>query len=493
MEIDTLKIKQKIPEYVYHVAEILHENNYKAYLVGGAVRDLLIDKKPKDYDIATDALPLQMEKIFPRCVTTNARFGTILVIMEDNNMERFDVEVTTFRKEENYYSGRWPASVEFTSKINEDLSRRDFTINAMALDLVKLSDVTINDEELLIDPYNGLDDLKARLVKAVRDPLDRFSEDGLRAFRACRLASEYQFSLDKDTFEAIKASLNVAKMISIERIRDEFTKLIYRSPKPSRGINLLNESGLLQIFLPELIDCIGIRQPEYHDDDVYDHSLKVLDLAEDSVKLAGLFHDIGKAKTMTKDEDGSVHFYGHDQVGVEIVNEVMNRLKFPKYEIKRITNLIKYHMFYYPSADWRNEKDLDQINEDISKKVGGWTEAAIRRFIKNVGEENLDDLFKLRIADATSNSRSQFNDIEIIALQKRISDVKAKDMVLKVEDLQIDGFDLIKIGIKPGPEIGLVLNGLLNLVIEDPKLNNKTILLSESKNLLKNIREKNKS
>lgn len=479
-----------IPKYVFTISEELIKNGFDAFLVGGGVRDLLLGKIPKDYDIATNALPDDMIKIFPHAILTNIRFGTVLVIVEDENSERFDVEVTTFRKEENYYGGRWPSKVEFTNTIENDLSRRDFTINAMAINLKGLN---VNTEELIkdsvIDPFLGIKDLNDRVIRAVNDPNERFSEDGLRAFRACRLASELQFSIDKITFNAIKNSLNVAKMVSIERIRDEFVKLIMRSPKPSRGIILLKESGLLEIFLPELLACVGITQPEYHSDDVFTHSLKVLDNAEDSVKLAALFHDIGKISTKIVDDDGSIHFYGHDEEGAKLSKVIMERLKFPKLEIKRVVNLIRWHMFYYPSADWRKDNKVEKIDEENGKKIGGWSDSAVRRFIKNVGEENIDDIFKLRIADATSNKKSQFNNKEIKALQNRISDLKAKEMVLKVEDLAIDGFDLINLRIPAGPILGRVLNELLNFVIENPNNNEKVILLNKAKEIFQNMRE----
>jgi poly(A) polymerase/tRNA nucleotidyltransferase (CCA-adding enzyme) len=480
---NSIEYSKRIPQYVFNVSDILKEHGYKSFLVGGAVRDILLNKTPKDYDIATDALPEQMEAIFQRCITTNARFGTVLVVMEDDTSERFDVEVTTFRKEENYYSGRWPAKVEFTSEIVEDLSRRDFTINAMAIDLAKLHDISTSNEEILIDPFNGMEDLENRIVRAVRDPLERFSEDGLRAYKACRLASELQFTLDVQTFEAIKKSLNVAKMISMERVRDEFNKMIYHSPKPSRGVNLMLKSGLLELFIPELIECIGIYQPEYHEDDVYIHSLKVLDKAEDTVKLAALFHDIGKARTKSVDENGRVHFYGHDQIGADMVKEIMTRLKYSNQEIKRVTNLIKHHMFYYPSAQWRKIKELNEIEDEETVNIGGWSDGAIRRFVKSVGEENIDDLFRLRIADATSNNKSQFDNKEIDALQKRISKIKEEDMVLKVTDLMIDGFDLIDIGFKPGPLIGKTLEKLLQKVMDEPNLNKKEELIKLAKEL----------
>lgn len=484
MEVLTQNINKKIPQYVFKVAEILRNNGYKAYLVGGAVRDLLLGRLPKDYDISTDALPEQMDQIFDRCITTNARFGTVLVIMESETLERFDVEVTTFRREEDYYAGRWPSKVEFTSDIIEDLSRRDFTINAMAVDLNSIPLGDINLADAVIDPFGGLKDISDGIIRAVRDPLERFTEDGLRAYKACRMASELSFKLEDKTFNAINQTLNVAGQISMERVRDEFVKCVKHSPKPSVGIELMRKSGLLKLFLPELLDTINVTQPEFHEDDVYTHSLKVLDLAEDSIKIAGLLHDIGKGVTQTITADGKVHFYGHDQKGAEITEKVLKRLKFSNQEINRISSLVRWHMFYYPSASWRKENDLINLFNPNNSDNGGWTDAAIRRFIKKVGEDLIDDLFKLRIADASANPKTLFDPKEIEALQKRISFIKEQDMALKVTDLAINGKNLIEMGVTPGPMMGSILNELLEKVIDDPQINNEKDLIALAKEMV---------
>lgn len=480
--IDINYLRSSIPEYVYRVADLLISNGFEAFLVGGAVRDSLLKRTPKDFDLATNALPEQIEKIFPRSVTTNARFGTVLVIMDDKEGERFDVEVTTYRKEEEYFGGRWPAKVEFTTSIEEDLSRRDFTINAIAINMSLLHDASAALTEVIIDPFAGFSDLNNKIIRAVRDPLERFSEDGLRSFKACRLAAELEFSIESGTFDAIKQTLHIARKISMERVRDELLKLLKYAPKPSVGINLLKDSGLLEIFLPELIENIGVRQPEWHADDVYTHSLKTLDIAEDGIKLAALLHDLGKARTKMVGEDGSIHFYGHDVVGAEMAKEILTRLKFSRAEVKRVSDLIRWHMFYYPSADWRKTQgDIDPEKDED----GGWTDNAIRRFIKNVGEGLLDDLFKLRVADAEANPKTSFNPAEIQALEKRISEVRAKDLVIKVTDLDIKGEDLISLGITPGPALGNILNQLLDIVIDQPILNKKDELLKIASELLK--------
>lgn len=464
-------LQTKIPSYVLNISDVLANAGYQSFLVGGAVRDILLGIEPKDFDIATNALPEQIANLFPKSVTTNARFGTILVIMSGNNGERFDAEVTTFRKEEDYFGGRWPAKVEFASEIETDLSRRDFTINAMALDLSNAFDQGATIDEILTDPFGGQKDLELKVIRAVGNATERFAEDGLRAYKACRLAAELDFEVTQDTFDAIAGSLSVAKQISMERIRDELDKLLKYATKPSVGIELFRKTGLLELFIPELLECIGIDQPEWHTEDVYTHSLTALDLAEDDIRLAALFHDIGKARTRSEDESG-VHFYGHDKVGTEMTKEILTRLRYSKAVIKKVTTLIRWHMFYYPSADWRKENQLNGVPHDD----GGWTDGAIRRFISNVGEEYIDDLFKLRIADANANPKSEFNPIEIKALQERISDVRSKDMALKVTDLDITGYDLEKLGVEKGPGMGKLLNHLLDEVIDDPGLNNKEML-----------------
>lgn len=478
------QIAEKVPEYVINVADVLVNSGFKAYLVGGAVKDILLGVEPKDYDIATDALPAQISTLFPHSVSTNAKFGTILVITSDRHGERFDLEVTTFRKEEEYFGGRWPSKVEFSSSIEEDLSRRDFTINAMAIDLDSIYDIGSHSSEAIIDPFGGQDDLENKLIKAVGDPEERFGEDGLRAYRACRLAAVLNFEIEKKTFSAITKSLHIAKKVSMERVRDELMKLLNYSSKPSVGIELFRKTGLLELFIPELLECVGIYQPQWHTEDVYKHSLTTLDLAEDSIKLTALLHDIGKARTLTEDEKG-IHFFGHDKVGASMSRVILERLKFSKADIKKVSTLIRWHMFYYPSADWRKDNEIGNIIEEDTPKSGGWTDSAIRRFISNVGEEYLEDLFKLRIADANANPKSVFNPVEIQSLQERIAEIRSEDMALKITDLNIDGEDLMEMGIEKGPLIGQILNFLLNEVIEDPLLNKKDVLIDKVNKFLK--------
>lgn len=425
---------------------------------------------PKDYDIATNAKPEKLLLSFPRAVATGVKYGTVLVLSKDAAGEKHGVEVTTYRSEENYVDGRWPTRVEFVEKINQDLGRRDFTINAMAVNLFSVDNAAYTSgkeyEWEVLDLFGGLEDLQNGLIKAVGTALERFSEDGLRAFRACRLASQLDFDIEQSTFDAIRDSLHVVKRISPERIRDEFIKMLLQSSKPSRGIELMRQSGLLELIMPELIEGFGVVQPLFHNDDVYKHILEVVDVAEDSVKLAALFHDIAKPRCA----DGKGHFYGHDKMGAEMTEEIMRRLKFSNDEIVKTTNLVRNHMFYYPFYADGQETPPEQ-------RQGYWTDAAIRRFIRRVGEENIDDLFKLRIADAEGNPKSAWDPQEIEALEKRISEIRTQDMAIKVSDLDITGHDLAELGIQKGPQMGAILSDLLEKVIEDPGLNKKETLV----------------
>ncbi len=469
-----MKVRFIIPSYVKKVARMLIKEGYEAYLVGGAVRDIVMNKVPHDYDLATDALPDEMLELFPKSISTGAKFGTVLALIPDSNGENMQVEVTTFRSESDYVDGRWPSKVEFVTDLDLDLGRRDFTINSMALDLSsgELDGEDTEQEWVVYDPFNGIGDIELKIVRAVGTPIERFKEDGLRAFKACRLASQLDFEIERDTFEAIQECLPIARQVSMERIRDEFMKLLLNSSKPSKGIDLMRQTGLLSIFLPELVEAYGIEQRLYHAHDVYWHSLRTCDMAEDSVKLAALLHDIAKPRT----DMGNGHFYGHDSMGSQMVEDIMKRLRFSKSEIERVKLLVQNHMFYYPHVEGESEGHEPALSV--------WSDSAVRRFLKRVGEENVEDLFKLRIADASSNPKSAFKPDEISKLQEHISKVRQEDMALKITDLEIDGNDLKEMGVQPGEKMGNILNSLLDMVIEDPLLNRKDRLLEEVKRML---------
>ncbi|MCC7303897.1 HD domain-containing protein [bacterium] len=488
----------EIPHYVVSVARILAKEGFKAYLVAGAIRDTLLGIEPHDYDIATDALPEQLIALFPKSIAVGAQFGTVIAVQQDSHGENFQVEVTTLRNEEDYLQGRWPSKVNFVRNLEEDLQRRDFTINALAIDFAEKGIAYLEHsmvdteyamthrhhyEFTLLDYYNGQNDLANKVIRTVGNPVTRFTEDGLRPYRACRFASQLGFSIEQQTFEAIKKCLNVSSLVSVERVRDEFMKLLLKSPKPSIGLNLLKDSGLLQLFLPELIEGIGVEQGIGHAFDVYDHSLRTVDLAPDNVKLAALFHDIAKPKTSTNDG----HFYGHDQKGADMTETIMRRLKFSNAEIKEVSNLVRWHMFYYPynEAELKEAGKPTQQIEEEGKELKFWSDGAVRRFIRRVGLENIENLFALRIADATSEPVSMWAPEEIVALQARISKVLEEDNALKISDLAINGNDvMIEFSLQPNPIIGQALNYLLEQVIEDPNLNDKTQLLHLAKEFI---------
>lgn len=479
LELNKSDFLNKIPDYIIDIAEILQKNNYQAFLVGGSIRDILLSKTPLDFDVATNAYPEEVERIFPKSIPTGAKFGTITVVGTSKTGENFDVQVTTYRNEADYFGGRWPAKVEFARTIQEDLSRRDFTINAIALDLQNFDNEKSNIQDLLVDPFDGLSDLKLKIIKAVRDPLERLTEDGLRAVRACRLASQLGFEIEAATFEAIKETNHITAQVSVERFKTEFEKILYKSAKPSVGLKLLKEAGILKLFIPELLEGIEVVQPEFHADDVFEHSLKACDIAEDRVKLAALFHDIGKPRTRSEDDKG-IHFYGHDVVSSDMTESIMKRLKFSNDEIEKVKRLVRWHMFYYPSADWRRNDESNQTDDK------GWKDGAIRRLIINVGgEEGIDDLLRLRIADASSNPKNSFNPKELDELAQRVATVRAQDMALKISDLDIKGEDLIEeFQLDAGPKLGEVLKFLLEKVLDEPILNKKEELLKLAKEYL---------
>lgn len=460
-----------LPKSIFHVAERLEKNDFEAYLVGGSVRDILLGKEPKDYDITTSATPEEVMNIFPTSVPTGIKFGTVTVLLDPND-GLDEVQITTFRSEKEYIASRWPSHVEFTRSLDEDLKRRDFTINAFAIRLIDISQYDALTQELffdyLIDLFDGENDLKNKLIKAVGNPDERFQEDALRMLRACRLASCLSFKIEKNTFESILRNVELVKNLSIERVRDEFIKLIEESPKPSYGIELLRETGILQIFIPELLEGYGMKHNRYHVDNIYDHYLRTLDIAPIEIRFAALFHDIGKPRT----KDGE-HFYGHDKVGAEMTKSILTRLKFPKNQIEKITNLVRWHMFYIPTdGDVKDEKT--KRNESFMR---GWSDAAIRRFVNKVGGyENFDDLIKLRISDALANPHRSFNPEDVIRLSKRVAELKEQDALFKLKDLKVNGDDLKELGLK-GKSIGEMLGYLYEIVVEDPSKNQREILL----------------
>ena len=461
----------KIPDILKKMNEIFAQHGYKAYLVGGAVRDMLMGKEPHDWDVTTDATPEQVMSIFRKVIPTGIAHGTVTVHFMKN-----EIEVTTFRTESDYSDGRHPDKVEYTGNIEEDLSRRDFTINAIAS---YLGDGTIT------DPFHGRDDIKRKVIRTVGNPLERFSEDGLRPVRAVRFSAQLGFEIERETLKAISEPeiLKKTSGISLERFRDELLKLM-KAEKPSAGLKLMEESGILDIFIPELKKCRGCIQGDfrgYHQFDVLDHLFYACDGApasKQNVRLAALFHDIGKPdvkRVIPTPQGDQFTFYNHEAKSQQITKEILFRLKFSNAEISNICHLVVNHMFNYTQD---------------------WTDAAVRRFLAKIQAENLEDLYDLRLADiyGMNNAPVRGQDSRTIALlnelKDRISKETEKNSVLSLKQLAVNGKDLMKNGISAGKDLGFVLNQLLETVLEDPSQNEKEQLIKIALNIYKKRTEK---
>jgi tRNA nucleotidyltransferase/poly(A) polymerase len=434
------------------VSSIFSNKNKQLYLVGGAVRDSLRGFKAQDWDLATDALPEEVITMFresvPRgfVIPTGIKHGTVTVHYKGHAME-----ITTFRTESNYSDGRRPEKVEFGASIEEDLSRRDFTMNAMAY---KIPDGP------LIDLFGGKADIKARLIRSVGKAEERFAEDGLRPFRAIRFASQLDFRLEEEVLAAIPGVRPLCAQVAPERIRDELDKII-GSKRPSTGFLLMEKTGLLEQFLPELAFCRGIEQKGFHCFDVLDHSLLALDYAANKetvpeVRLAALYHDIGKPLVRSLDDMGIWTFYQHERESSRMARDIFLRFRYPRAVIEKVCHLIEEHMFHYEE---------------------NWGDAAVRRFIIRVGEENLPNLYDLRLADAYGMAKIEPSADSLARLMERINAVLEEKKALSLKDLAVSGNDLATQGIKPGKSMGIILRELLETVLDDPELNTREKLL----------------
>ncbi len=450
-------LNQNIPQPVLDVAKNLLDNNFQAYLVGGCVRDLLLKRSSKDWDLTTDAAPEQIIEIFPHTYYENS-FGTVGIVIDEAEEDApwKVIEITPFRVESEYSDSRRPDRVEWGRTIEEDLARRDFTVNAIAINMA---------DQTRIDPFDGLKDIHSGLIRAVRDPDERFNEDGLRVLRAIRLQAELNFALEQNTARAIERNASVLEKISAERIRDELIRIL-KSPRPAETLETASRLEVLKYILPELEQARGVKQPQAHKHDVYNHLLYTLQAAADKnwsweLRLAALFHDIGKPPTQRK-QGNSYTFYGHDVVGAKITKKILNRLKFPKDTVSRVTTLIRWHMFF---------ADTEEI-----------THSAVRRMIKNVGQDNIWDLMNLRIADRVGMGRPKEEPYRFRKYQAMIEEVMSDPVSIK--NLAIDGNNLIQeLNLKPGPLIGNLLHALLDEVLEDPQLNNREYLLKRAQEL----------
>jgi len=420
------------------VVERLVDAGHEAYPVGGGVRDLLLGRRVVDWDVATAARPEEVQNLFERVIPTGIAHGTVTVLFGKSK-----IEVTTFRGDLGYSDGRHPDEVNFLKSLPEDLKRRDFTVNAMAWDLGK---------QRLIDPLGGRRDLKRSLIKAVGEADRRFSEDGLRPMRAVRFACVLGFDIEKQTFEAISKSLKVFRKVAPERIRDELLKIL-ASRQAARGIELLRLSDLLAEIIPEILETVGFEQNHFHRYDVYEHTLKCLERARGDgvLKLAVLLHDIGKPQA-AEGPAGERTFYRHEAKSSELAARIMRRLRFSNLERARARKLIEEHMFHYEPQ---------------------WTDGAVRRLVRRVGPDRLEDLWEMRRADAWGRGMGVRDTLgNLKALKNRVAKVLAENATLKVTDLALDGEDVMRIlRCGPGPRIGEVLEALLERVLDDPALN----------------------
>lgn len=455
-------MEYQVPKEVQEILEKFNKSGFQIYIVGGAVRDLIMGRSVADWDFTTDAKPEKILKLFPEGFYDN-KFGTVGVLskhlpvrqLADDHLEGEVFEITTMRKEGKYEDFRHPEQVKWTSKIEEDLARRDFTINAIALS-----------EKGTVDPSGGCQDIENKLIKAVGDPNKRFQEDALRLMRAIRIATQLDFDIEKNTFEAIVKNAQLISEISTERIRDELFKLL-ASENPYIGIVQLREAGILQIILPELEKSFGIAQKGPKHVRVYDigeHSLLTLKETPSTdplVRLAALLHDIGKADTMKIEKDGNITFYNHEVAGGRLVLQIAKRLHLSKKQTDKLYRLVRWHLFTV------DEKQTD---------------SAIRRFIKNVGIENIDDMMILRVGDRIGGGTQKAVSWRMEKFLERIDQVLQKPF--SITDLKVNGNDVMEIlGIPPGPKVGEVLNKLFEEVLEDASKNNREYLLKRIKSL----------
>jgi putative nucleotidyltransferase with HDIG domain len=429
------------------IAAVFGAHGKQVFLVGGAVRDILRGRDASDFDLASNARPEEVSAMFQTVIPTGVRHGTVTI-----RFKGFSIEVTTFRTESDYRDGRRPEHIAYAASINEDLARRDFTMNAIALPLPL--------GHPPVDPFDGEGDVKRRVIRCVGEARERFNEDGLRPLRAVRFASQLGFSIEENTLNAIRPCLPVTAKVSPERVRDELDKIL-ASPRPSVALLLMEQSGLLELILPELALCRGVEQKGFHRFDVLDHSLFACDYAarqnaDAVVRLAALFHDIGKPATRALGVDGAWTFYQHERESASLCYAIMTRLRYPNAVTDETVHLIKEHMFHY---------------EEI------WNDSAVRRFIMRVGAANLDALYALRKADASAIVGHDVPPDFLADLAARVDAELKKAGAFSLKDLALSGRDLIAMGMKPGPRIGLVLNELLEAVVDDPALNTRDSLL----------------
>ncbi len=448
------RVKIDVPEEVVAVSRTLAEAGFEAYLVGGCVRDIILGREPKDWDVATDANPAEVQKLFPESVYEND-FGTVGIKTESQDPRLKIIEVTTYRIESEYTDKRHPDAVKFASRIEDDLSRRDFTVNALAMDMK--GDV--------IDPFGGARDINDRVLRTVGVPEERFSEDALRLMRAVRFSVELDFEIDMSTRRAIVKLAGGLEAIAKERVRDELIKIVM-APNAAKGIILLEELDLLRYILPELREGIGVGQNKHHIYTVFEHNVRALDYTARenyslAVRMAALLHDVGKPKVKGGDGPDST-FYQHEYVGARMAVKMLDRLRFSKDFVEQVAHLVRSHMFYYDT--------------------GVISPAGVRRFVVRVGPENIDDLLKVREADRIGSGVKKAMPYRLRHLLFMIEKVKRDPLSPKM--LALRGDDLMPLlNLPQSRRVGWILNALMEEVIDDPKKNDKKYLEKRAKEL----------
>ncbi|HEX6272350.1 MAG TPA: HDIG domain-containing protein [Polyangiaceae bacterium] len=456
---DTTKLAKAIPEDVRRLCARLREGGFRSWVVGGAVRDeLLHDLSGEpfartDWDVATDARPEDVIRLFRRVIPTGIQHGTVTVLLDAGQYE-----VTTLRGETRYTDGRRPDAVYFVDDIADDLARRDFTINALAYDAL---------DDRLIDPFGGLSDLATRTLRAVGDPAQRFSEDGLRVLRAARFVATLEVTLEPGTERAIEPSLASYAKVSTERIRDEWLKTM-KARRPSRAFDVMQRHGLLAITAPELLESVGCEQNRHHAFDVWTHALRCLDECppDPVLRVAGLFHDVGKPRSRAFSEKTKDYtFYEHDRIGAEMADPILSRLRFSNDERARVVALVRHHILCYDET---------------------WTDAAVRRWLRRVGPELAPDLYALGRADVLGKGKDVSEDLaRIVALEEHARRLVAEGAALGTKDLAVDGRTLMQeLGLAPGRTIGELLRALLEEVVDNPALNEREKLLALAREML---------
>lgn len=436
----------KLPHQAEKIIKTLQDAGYKAYAVGGSVRDLIMANKTHDWDFTTNAKPEEVRKLFSETFYDNV-FGTVGIPIKHDDGATEIYEVTTYRTEQEYKDKRHPDKVEWGNSLEEDLARRDFTMNAIAFD-----------GKNIIDPYYGQGDIKQRLIRAVGDPRERFNEDALRMMRAIRMAAELEFIIEEKTFQAAIANAHLIDEISEERVRDELIKIL-KSNHPADGILLLHNAKILARILPELETAYGVEQAKHHIYDVFKHSLEALRFCPSKdwlVRFATLIHDIGKP-VVAKGEGEERTFYNHEVLGANMAKVIASRLHFSKFDREKLYTLVRWHMF-----------SADEVQ----------TDAAIRRFIRRVGKDYLGDIFDVRIGDRLGSGCSKAESWRLKKYRQRTIDVQKH--IPSPADLKVDGLDVMKIlNIKPGPKVGEVLDSLFERVMENELKNEREVLIKE--------------